>query len=533
MFAKSIVIRRSLAFVIGTGVSSCLAVDPVANLPANATVPSGADARGKKKPPQNIILFLVDDLGIGDLGSYGSTFHDTPHIDRLARGGARFTNAYSAHPKCVPSRVGIFSGTYPARFGIPMQSEMERYGQRKALQCFRKTDVRKYMLPLQVTSLGEAFREEGYRTAYLGKWHLGKDVSNGTPLYHGFDISIGANELGAPASYFYPYTNANHHKDKTVPPDMSDRKIGTYLTDHLTDETIGVLEKLKNDPFFIVLSHYAVHEPLEAPERLSKVFDLKRSKLDETDAYVHDRGAVYKTAQDNPLYAGMLSSVDESLGRLRRALDARNLTDATTIVLTSDNGGLASRAQPVGLKWIPTSNAPYRHGKTWLYEGGIRVPLIVHAPDKRIRVKTPRFRSTGTDIYPTLLELAGLPLRPKDHVDGTSVVPAMLRPAENYTRKDPIFWHYAYGENDNGGRGDLPSSAVIDGDWKLIDFFETEEKELYNIKDDPYETNNVLKEFPAIKQSMMSKLRHWRMRWTKDSDYTGRKCRKIIETFYS
>mmetsp|Transcript_16526 Transcript_16526/g.37133 ORF Transcript_16526/g.37133 Transcript_16526/m.37133 type:complete len:237 (-) Transcript_16526:324-1034(-) len=226
----------------------------------------------------------------------------------------------------------------------------------------------------------------------------------------------------------------------------------------------------------------------------------------------------------------MLASVDDSLGRLRRTLAEKNLTNSTSLIFTSDNGGLASNDKRSGLARIPTSNAPYRHGKTWLYEGGVRVPLIVHAPHHGGQGTVSEARSVGTDLYPTLLGLAGLPLRPKDHRDGVSLLPEIV--GRKMDRSDPIFWHYTYGEYDDAGRGDPRSGAVLDGDWKLIDFFD-EGKELYNLKEDPYETRNVAKEFPDVKARLMEKLRHWRRHWTKEKKYTPKKCRRMIKRYYN
>jgi len=487
--------------------------------------PSGHMANKKDGPPQrrqNIVLVLIDDLGIGDLKCYGSSFHETPHIDALAAEGVKFTSAYAAHPKCGPARLALFSGVYPARMGSPYQEELRKYEMPNVFECQKKMGYRQMRLPLQVTSMGDAFKLNGYRTGYHGKWHFGNAEGRGSPRDHGFEISIGASNLGAVQSHFYPYTNPNAHKQNPPPP-MPERSDGTYMADQLTDEAIGTIKTFKNDPFLVVLAHYAMHAPIEAPEDLVGPYTKKRRLLNATDQFTHDHGAVYRTSQDHAGYGGMMTAVDNSVGRVMRALKDMGLDKNTTVVFTSDNGGLASSRKENRVPGIPTTNKPYRHGKTWLYEGGVRVPLIVHAPDRKpVEGGESAFLTTGTDVYPTLLDLAGLPLRPDDHVDGISFAEAVTKKMDGAVRGSPLFWHFAVAPDQKLGRGQPACSAVLEGRWKLIDFY-TEGKggrrELYDIQNDPYEKNNVSKENPEIKKRMFMKIKAWRRTWADEKFY--------------
>mmetsp|Transcript_22396 Transcript_22396/g.44868 ORF Transcript_22396/g.44868 Transcript_22396/m.44868 type:complete len:563 (-) Transcript_22396:380-2068(-) len=476
---------------------------------------------GPSQQRQNIVLVLIDDLGIGDLKCYGSSFHETPNIDALAAEGVRFTSAYAAHPKCGPARLALFSGVYPARMGSPVSGhELEKYGMPNAFKCQKKMGDYKMRLPLERTSMGGAFKLNGYRTGYHGKWHFGDASGRGSPLDHGFEVSIGATHKGSVQSHFAPYTNPDHIKQVPPPPMSEPRPDGTYMADHLTDETIGTIKKFKNDPFLVVLAHYAVHTPIEAPEDLVDPYEKKRNLLDETDQFTHDHNAVYRTSQDHATYGGMMTAVDNSLGRVMQALKDMGLDKNTTVVFTSDNGGLASSIKEKNMPDIPTTNHPYRHGKTWLYEGGVRVPLIVHAPDRKpVEGGESAFLTTGTDMYPTLLDLAGLPLQPNDHVDGISFAEAVTTKRDGSVRKKPLFWHFGIGPNEKEGRGAVPCSALLDGRWKLLDFIDEGNRELYDIQKDPYEKNDVSNKFPEIRKNLFIKLKQWRKHWADDDFY--------------
>ena len=448
----------------------------------------------------NFVFVLVDDLGRQDVGVYGSSLYETPHMDRMAADGMRFDNAYVAHPRCVPSRLGIMSGRYPASYGIP---------------GFQDRKNTKHALPLSAVTFGEVLKEAGYETGYIGKWHLGK--AGGEPLYQGFDTNIMAGASGAPPSYFLPYEKRKGSDGGKGFEPYSGGEDGEYLTDRLTDEALRFIEARKDRPFLLVLAHYAVHTPIQAPEALSDKYSRKiREKgipeggpNSDRDVAVDNTG-VYKTVQNNAVYAGMVESVDTNLGRIVDRLDELGLSDNTVLILSSDHGGLSSRGLE-SKRELATSNLPYRHGKGWLYDGGLRVPLVVKWPGKVAPGSVSDVQVTGTDHYPTLLELAGVPLRPEQHRDGRSYLPALR--GESYQR-DPMFFHSALGRPSQ--TGDTRSSAVIHGDWKLIQWYSLEDEsiertELFNLANDPYERTDQFADEPAKAAELQSMLNGWKL----------------------
>lgn len=457
------------------------------------TACAGGDA------PPNFLVVLVDDLGRQDVGVYGSSLYETPHMDQLASDGMRFDNAYVAHPRCLPSRLAMLSGRYPASYGIP---------------GFQDRKNTKHALPLAATTFGEALQEAGYETGYIGKWHLGK--KGGEPLYQGFETSIMAGASGAPPSYFFPYEKrAAGSEFKQFEP-YSGGAEGEYLTDRLTDEALNFIEQKKDSPFLLVLAHYAVHTPIQAPEHMSdkyrqKIADegiVEGGPKSDKDVAVDNTGQ-YKTVQNNPVYAAMVESVDSNLGRIVDRLDELELTENTVIILTSDHGGLSSRGLN-NTRELATSNLPYRHGKGWLYDGGIRVPLIVKWPAKVKASSSSAVQVTGTDHYPSLLEMAGVPPRPEQHRDGQSYLKALQ--GKDYQR-GPMFWHSALGRP--AQTGDTRSSAVIDGDWKLIQWYSLENEsiertELFNLADDPYEREDLFSREPEKAGELQTMLNEWK-----------------------
>lgn len=452
---------------------------------------------------QNIVLIVVDDLGQQDLSCYGSSFYETPEIDALAKDGVRFVRAYSAHPRCVPSRAGLLSGKYPARFGQPGAPDRS---------------LGPHALPLRELSFGEPFQEASYRTAYLGKWHLGKD--GGGPGDQGFEISIGAGHIGAPQSYFAPYlSEKGAHGDAGAPPNMEPGAKGSYLTDRLTDEAIACLDGFQKDPFLLVLSHYAVHTPLQAPATETASYRKKAESLPPLkDAFIADRTGSCKQRQDHPVYAAMIAAVDRSVGRVRKALKARELAKNTVVILTSDHGGLSSRGLS-SKRELATSNLPFRHGKGWLYEGGIRVPLLIHVPGKAPKVA--HSITTGTDIYPTMLELAGLPLRPEQHLDGISVLPAL---DAHMDYRGPIYWHSPLARPDS--TGDTNATALRQGRWKLLEWYDEGRVELYDLHNDPGEQKNLADPDPERTAALLRKLQTWREADARNAKLAPKKSKK-------
>jgi arylsulfatase A-like enzyme len=448
----------------------------------------------------NFIVLIVDDMGRQDVGIYGSSLYQTPNIDGLARDGMRFDNAYAAHPRCVPSRLGLMSGRYPASYGIPGFLD-------------RKTG--KHALPLSAITFAEILKEEGYQTGYIGKWHLGK--KGGEPLYQGFDTNIMAGKSGATPTFFLPYEKPAGKKSKKGFEPYEGGEEGEYLTDRLTDEALTFIEQKKDSPFLLVLAHYAVHTPIEAPEALADKYRkiIKQENISkggpksDNDVVVDNTGQV-KTVQNNAVYAAMVDSVDANLGRIVDKLDELGLGENTVIILTSDHGGLSSR----GLKntrELATSNLPYRHGKGWLYEGGIRVPMIVKWPAKIKAGSVSQVQVTGTDHYPSLLAMAGLPLQAEQHRDGESYMPALQ--GKDYQRS-PMFWHSSLGRPTS--TGDTRSSAVIDGDWKLIQWYSLKDEsiervELFNIAADPGEHQDLSSQKPEKVDELEAMLNEWKL----------------------
>lgn len=434
----------------------------------------------------NVVFFLVDDMGWVDSSCYGSELYETPNLDRLANQGMRFTQAYSAHPRCVPSRYALMTGRFPARAGIPGAS---------------------YNMEASEFTLAEAMKRGGYATFFAGKWHLQK-TDDQAPENQGFDINIAGGHAGAPGSYFFPYTKAKTkgHKAEAAIHGLENGVEGEYLTDRLTDETIKFIEANADRPFFVYLSHYAVHTPLEAKPELVAYYQNKLKKMTFEGPEYIDKDGTTKMRQDNAVYAAMVHSMDESLGRIMETLDQLNLSDQTVIVFTSDHGGLSNRGVNSN-RPLATSNLPLRAGKGHCYEGGIRVPLVVKWPGITRAGSGSDRVVTGTDHYPTILEMSGLPLRPQKHLDGISYTDT-LRGDAQAVRPGPIFWHSPMGRP--GQTGDTNYSVVRDGDWKLFDFYDEDRIELYNIADDPAETRDLSAENKPQAQTLLSALRNWK-----------------------
>lgn len=435
--------------------------------------------------PPNIVLFFVDDFGQRDLSCYGSTLYETPNMDQLAADGMRFTHAYSAYPRCVPSRQGLLSGKYPCR----LENEMIQSGNHA------------HHLPLADVSFGEALQAHGYQTCYIGKWHLGKD--GGDPGAQGFQTVIHAGSAGATGDYFFPFPT---EKGNTVINPI-DGKDGDYLTDRLTDKAVEYIDAHKQSTFLLVMAHYAVHTPLQAPEELQKKYQKKLRKAGvpvggkkQDPDMATDRQGVTKTVQNNPIYAGMVEKTDDSLGRIMQALKDSGIENNTTIILTSDHGGLSTRGLD-SKRALATSNSPLRQGKGSIFEGGTRVPLIVKWPGKIESGSVSAAPVTGTDHYPTMLAMAGAPLQPRQHVDGRSYLNALR--GKPYQR-DPMFWYKWQARPDS--TGDTRALSMIDGNYKIIQWIDEDIVELFDLSNDPGEQKNVAAELPDLTAKLLKTL---------------------------
>ncbi len=452
------------------------------------TLASGSLVQAATVRP-NVVFFLVDDLGAHDLGFTGSEFYETPAIDQLAQEGVVFTQGYSAHPRCVPARYGFLTGKYPARAGIPGDS---------------------YNMEASEVTIGEAFQGAGYATFFAGKWHLAK-TEDQMPQVQGFAINIGGGHAGAPGSYFFPYDDSkSKKKEGGMGPGLESGKPGEYLNDRLTDETVRFIHQHRqqhaDQPFLVYLSHYAVHTPLQGPKEDVKHFKskLEANGGEKADGY-EDKDGQTKLYQDNAQYAAMVKSMDRSLGKIRDTLQEAGIADNTIIVFTSDHGGLSNRGAGKGRE-LATSNLPLRAGKGHLYEGGIRVPLIVLWPGVTEQGRKIDTVVTGTDHYPSLLEMAGIPALPEQHLDGVSYAPYLQ--GETAMQRPAAFWYSPRPRPHS--TGDTAGATIRLGKWKYIMRFDPKESdELYDITSDAAESQNLIASEPQQAAELKQALKQW------------------------
>jgi arylsulfatase A-like enzyme len=430
-------------------------------------------AQADDTPRPNVVLIVADDLGWADLGCYGSKFHRTPHLDRLAAAGRRFTQAYAATPVCSPTRAALMTGKHPAR--LRLTDWLPGRGDRPAQRLLRP-EIRQE-LPLDELTLAEALRSAGYATALIGKWHLGG--AGFEPTRQGFDLNIAGDATGTALSYWAPFAR----QGRTMP-GLEDAPAGQYLTDRLTSEAEHFIESQRHRPFFLYLPHYTVHIPMTAKEEVI-------ARYPPWDGTPHGR-------QENPIYAAMLESLDESVGRVLARLDQLDLAARTIVIFTSDNGGLATLEGP---HTPPTNNAPLREGKGWLYEGGLRVPLMVRWPG-RVAVGVEDTPVWSGDLFATVEALCGL----SDAAPGDGVSLADVLTARRPLAPRALYWHYPHYSN-QGGR---PGGAIRDGDWKLIEDYETGRRELYDLAHDVKEAANRAESQPSRVEELAAKLTAWR-----------------------
>jgi len=419
----------------------------------------------------NVLFFLIDDMGWKDLHCYGSSFYDTPHIDALAAQSVRFTNAYASAPVCSPARSGIMTGKYPAAmqttdwFGAVQPGEAAKETRREKITRLLPAPYRDY-LPQQEVTLAEAFKKAGYTTFLAGKWHLGSGPENG-PLTQGFD---------------------NYFEGKAKDPSKGSFEIAGAAT--------RFLEQHKDRPFLACISFYAVHIPVLARETNIARYAAKKDRLKRTQPVVTTAWGKERVKQDHERYAAMVFETDEAVGLILQKLKELQLDQNTIIVFLSDNGGLSTA------EGMPTANKPLRGGKGWLYEGGIRVPFLLKWPAMNNKGTVIDAPVINTDLYPTLLALAGLPQNSAQHKDGVNLL-SLLTNGKMPGRS--LYWHYPHYGNQKGS----PASAIRSGNWKLIYWYEDEHCELYNLKDDLAEAHDLAPVKKALAQKMKASLQAW------------------------
>jgi len=465
--------RRQFIKTVGLGAAS---------LALPALNPRRLCAAAKKK--LNFILVLVDDLGWMDLGCCGSSFYETPNIDRLASDGMRFTDAYAACAVCSPTRAAVLTGRYPARVGVtdwirwldfkgdrtdPNAQGPTAYVTRRnrKLSC----PPNPYWMDLDEVTIPELLKPAGYTCCHIGKWHLGHDAWY--PEKQGFDLNIGGCHYGMPPSYFDPYSNERLPGIPTLKPRRKDE----YLTDREADTAVNFIRTHKDKPFFLYLAHYAVHVPIQAKEQITAKYRAKPLN-----------------GQKRPDYAAMIQSVDEALGRVMAALDETKTADRTVIIFTGDNGGLSK----------VTNNSPLRAGKGYPYEGGIRVPLIIRWPGAVKPGTISREPVTSIDYLPTICEIAGLEPPADRHIDGLSLVRHLKSSAAAALPRDAIFWHFPHYRDEI-----VPYSIIRRGPWKLIKRYEGKKFELYNLENDLSEKNDLAEKMPEKVKQLDAKLTAW------------------------
>lgn len=436
---------------------------------------------GQKKEPElqqpNFVIILVDDLGWADVAcNFPESFYETPHIDRLAEKGLRFTHAYAAHPVCSPTRAAIMTGRHPNRVGITDWIPGLAPKNRPLTGPEIEQELR-----LEEVTLAERLKEKEYRTCFIGKWHLGDEGF--FPEDQGFDVNIGGHHKGSPpGGYYAPYKN----------PKLKDGPDGEYLTDRLTDEGIRFIHQEKDNPFFLFLAFYTVHTPIQAAKRHIEKYEQKREGLGLDEVPHRKEGEGWtKRVQEDAAFASMVAAMDENVGRLQEALEEHGLDKNTWVIFTSDNGGLST----LGRKNAPTSNGPLRAGKGWCYEGGIRVPMIISGPGITTPGKTSAYPVVSMDIFPTLSALAGMDSR---NVDGENLLPILT--GDKLPERDELFWHYPHYH----GSTWKPGSALRKGDWKIVVHYEDNRTELFNLAEDPGEKTNLADRFPEKVESLQA-----------------------------
>jgi arylsulfatase A len=435
----------------------------------------------------NVVLILADDLGWSDIGCYGADLHETPHLDRLAREGIRFTDAY-AMSVCSPTRAALLTGKHAARLQMTIWSEGSLKG--PANRTLLQADAR-HDLPHSEITLARILQDAGYLTALVGKWHLG-DAAH-YPETHGFNVNIGGTLWGSPHTFFWPYSGSGRYPEFRYIPHLEFGQPGEYLTDRLTTEALRVIDRAGMQPFFLYLAHYAPHTPIEAKAGVVRHFTEKlRPGL----------------KHQNASYAAMIKSLDENVGRLLAALAERGLDKNTIVIFASDNGGYigrdkfgANQNQPV------TTNFPLRSGKGSLYEGGVRVPLMIRWPGVAPAGVVCSEPVILMDLFYTLrAALAPVPAGSKSTQanDGLDLRALLKNPSAKLGR-DVLCFHYPHYYQTT-----TPVGAIRADDWKLLEYFEDNRVELYNLREDVGEEHDLADKNPSRVAQLRDRLEAWR-----------------------
>ncbi|WP_237706938.1 sulfatase [Ochrovirga pacifica] len=444
-----------------------------------------ATPSSQKKAHKNILFILADDYGYNDVSFRNDSFYETPNIDQIAKDGTAFNEGYAACQVCSPSRASILTGTFPARHGITDwigARSGEKWREKKRFSKLLPAEY-KHELNKENITLPEALKEAGYTTFFAGKWHLGEKGS--WPEDHGFDINVGGYHAGGPkGGYFAPYKN----------PNLKDGPDGENLSMRLAEETVQFMKTHKEQPFFAYLSFYAVHGPIETTQiKWEKYRNKAAVNGIATNSYKMGKYLPIRHTQDNPVYAGLVESMDDAVGRVLQGLKDLGLDENTLVVFTSDNGGVAAGDA------FSTSNLPLRGGKGYQYEGGIKEPYFIKVPWMKSQVKQTNVPVSGVDFYPTLLDLVGVDLKPNAHQDGVSLKPVLE--GKKLTERS-LIWHYPH----YGNQGGEPSSIIRKGDWKLIHYYEDGRNELYQLKKDMGEQKDVSQKHPDLVASLHKEL---------------------------
>jgi arylsulfatase A-like enzyme len=451
------------------------------------------ESQSLKETKPNILFIVVDDLGYADLSVMGSSYYETPNIDALAKSGTIFTNGYATCAVCSPSRASLLNGQFTARHGIT-QFDGAKSGQEwKKLNRHTKLLPPEYKHHLDTSdvTMPEVLKANGYTTFFAGKWHLGSKENNSLPTNHGFDINKGGYEKGGPYSggYFSPFNNP-------YLTDYEDEK-GMSLSMKLAKETSSFIQKNKDTTFLAYLSFYAVHSPIQTTKAKWEKYRYKAEEIGiATNGFKMERVLPARAQQDNPVYAGLIEQVDEAIGSVLQTLKTNGLDKNTIVVFTSDNGGVTSGDN------YSTNQLTLRGGKGYQWEGGIRVPYFIYVPWMHQKGNTIETAVTGADLFPTLLDLVAIPLKPEAHADGVSLEP--LLKGENIANRS-LYWHYPH----YGNQGGEPVSIMRKDNWKMIHYWEDNHLELYDLNSDLGELNDLSSQYKDKVMVMEKDLMDW------------------------